>query len=340
MKNIKISHLIIINVIIGIILFFNFYSFSKDPKHIFTRNFISNSDFKFFNKTNLVKKDSTSKFLYTLNSYPFIGIYNTDKNNVHTIDFYADNNVNKKVNTTSYQSSPGESIIFSNPKEVYSIKEGSILKNHEKINFTIPFKAINLFKVNNTMICLVEINNDSLFRTCFISIDLENDEVTIISNIEDNSTSKYAENILKFSGGFYFNNNICVFLTNKSSNVWVFNYNKSFKYFNHFTTLDKTGYPTIISRENDLLYYKRGETFSTNTGVLIFDDYLSLFSCRSKEREKLIMDNYTFTGKYINSLKHNVNINSIDINKVFQKKNDISIATDQNFYLLSKVTKK
>lgn len=100
-------------------------------------------------------------------------------------------------------------------------------------------------------------------------------------------------------------------------------------------TKDNVPFPVIIQYK-DYYLYKRGETFNSNIGAYVKNNFVYVFSSRVPFNTKhFIIDVYNLTtGAYINSIvADNKNTaNNSDISRVYANKTSIYLKTKKGYY--------
>jgi hypothetical protein len=176
------------------------------------------------------------------------------------------------------------------------------------------------------------INNEYVYG--FFKLNQLLDEITPIEIIQKHTSSKFAENALKYNGNFFGSidsTEQITYITNKSSNVWLF---EDYKLLSKINTLDKTPLPNIISKE-DILVYDRSNTYNTNMASFIHKNQIHIFSNRNTENKKITIDVYSLNGNYIYSyFLPEVTNETQHIMQVFLGDNKIIIAFENNCFSL------
>jgi hypothetical protein len=93
-------------------------------------------------------------------------------------------------------------------------------------------------------------------------------------------------------------------------------------------TLDKTPAPEVISDNRGMNFYKRGATWTTNTGLLFRGKEMLVFSTRSAFKDCMIIDVYdSETLSYKTSFKLRYeNRSASDIYRVYSEEERMTIA--------------
>ncbi|MDR2205380.1 MAG: hypothetical protein LBE36_04415 [Flavobacteriaceae bacterium] len=331
MKNIKITHLIIINLLLVLIIYFNFAgSFLNKKKYTFERNY----------KSSVLKpledciKVSDSTFTPTFPS----DIPNTFSSKIfknHT-DFnftFYDMSVHK-ISSKNFQ-------LKNNLFPLYILKD-SVLCVDESAhlfvnNHGIPFKNLkvsSIKKFKDDYYILGEYAENNYFTFGFFKLNLFLSKLTLIETIQKSKNSLFAENALKYNGNFFGSidgSEEIIYATNKSSLLWIF---KNFRLINKINTLDKTPLPNII-KKGDIFVYGRDNTYNTNMASFTYKNQLHIFSNRNTEKKKIVIDVYDLKGDYIYSyILPKTNDETQNILQIFTDENKIIIAFENNCFSL------
>ncbi len=255
MKKLKISHLIILNLVLGIIIFLNFSSFFvNEKKHIFKRVYKES----ILKPLNICVKVSDSTFTPVFPS--------------NTPNVFSRKNLNYKFTFYDMSMRKEQSKDFelrNNLFPVFILKDSIICTDefaHLSVNNGEPIfknlKVSAIKKVKNNFYVLGEHMENNEYVYGFFKLNQSLKEPITIEIIQKNRSSKFAEYALKYNGNFFGsidNTDQVTYITNKSSNVWLF---EDYKLLSKINTLDKTPLPNIISKE-DILVYDRSGKWST-----------------------------------------------------------------------------
>jgi hypothetical protein len=185
-----------------------------------------------------------------------------------------------------------------------------------------------LYNSKNEFIAFGEIKQKNMFNTGFFKIDLDNNTIVPIKIVDKNNESQFLTNTLKYAGDFsyFINERIFSYTCDKSAKIFFFNVQGI--YIKEVTTNDNVPLPQILTNEKGDSFYGREGTWNTNTGIFLKNNFVYVFSSRSKEKYDLILDKYSYTTtKYIESFKIRCNeYSSRDITNMFFK-NDLLIVT-------------
>ena len=327
MKKVKLSHLIIVNLVLGIIIFLNFSSFFVNKKkHIFNRAYkasilkplnvcIKVSDSTF---TPVFPSNAPNVFSRKKLNYKFT-FFDMSMQKEKSKDFELRNNLFPVFILK-------DSIICTDEFAHLSVNNGEPLYKNLKVS------AIK--KVKNNFYVLGEYLKDKYYIYGFFKLNQFLDEITPIAIIQRDTSSKFAENALKYNGNFFGSIDTTeqiTYITNKSSNVWLF---EDYKLLSKINTLDKTPLPKIISK-GEVLVYDRSNTFNTNMASFIYSNQIHIFSNRNTENKKITIDVYSLDGNYIYSYFLPDVINETQhITQVFSGENKIIIAFENNCFSL------
>lgn len=325
MKKLKIYNLIIVNLVLGIIIFLNFSSFFlNEKKYIFKRVYKES----ILKPLNVCVKVSDSTFTPVFPS--------------NTPNVFSRKNLNYKFTFYDMSMRIERSKDFklrNNLFPVFILKDSVIctdefahlsLNNSEPLFKNLKVSAIKKVKDNFYVLGEHAENNEYVYG--FFKLNHSLSDPTIIEIIQKNRSSKFAEYALKYNGNFFGsidNTDQVTYITNKSSNVWLF---EDYKLLSNTNTLDKTPLPNIISK-GDILIYDRSSTYNTNMASFIYKNQIHIFSNRNTENRKITIDVYSFNGKYIYSyILPDVANETQHIMQVFTGDNKIIIAFENNCF--------
>ncbi len=317
-----------------LIFFLNFYRNTERKRFLFNRKITDNLKINDggINLKQLGNKRNINSAINFVVEDSAIKI--NDSLIIHNLYYHniMDTNYLSKIKVTL----PSSSIIeFANLKNLLIIDKLnlSVYDIEKKINTTLKkinlkvIKAIGLKDNLSKVLCLAERKNYNNYVTSFVVVNLDSNKIENQSKLlESNTESKAIQNILIYDGNFATNNKQGIsYYCNKYSQLFFFNDDGILKY--EITTMDKTPLPSLVENKSGF-YFKRGYTFITNNGVVVYDDKALIFSSRTESNNSLMIDVYSIsTNKYLYSkelsiIKENCsNINFIKNydNKVYIK---------------------
>ncbi|MCZ2085058.1 MAG: hypothetical protein LC112_12390 [Flavobacteriales bacterium] len=323
----KIKHLLVINVFFIIIILFNFVFKNDNKKYIFPRNFTEN-------KIQVVKKYDLSNIKYFTASSDFIAIYSKQLNteNHFVVGKLLDLNENITENSTfKFSINPKFNPVILNISKNFLLytQKWNLYINNILVNDKI--KVVNaLFYRESQILFLGEYQDKEGFVFGFFLLDLKSKVIKKIHTISNDSQSHFPKYFLQYEGNFKIYGNKMVYVNKKSSNVWVIENNKA----SEFKTEDKTPLPSIINSD-DNYYYERGKTYNANPNFFLTEKYVCVFSSRTENKAKIIIDFYKYNGKYVNSYEVPIKGESVqNIINVYSNKNFVAVAFVNEIILL------
>lgn len=288
-----------------VIMALNFYKIKEKKPFLFDRIFNSNlvikSDGKDVSKignrhivnatNNIVVEDSSSRA--------------TDSDTVKSHRLYYHNIFDSNYQFKEQILLPvSSSIEFCTEKRMLIINKLNMLIFNIKSKIYKPiaiagFKVIKVFGLDDSLsniICLGELKKENDYITGFFVLNSDSNKIGAQSKIlEINKRSKAIENILIYDGNFSTNDKeIISYYCNKYSKLYFFDYSGTLS--NEITTKDNTPLPSLVQNELGY-YYKRGNTFSTNNGVIIRDNKVLVFSSRTENGKEIMIDVYSLKTK-------------------------------------------
>jgi len=335
MKNIKLKHLLIINLFFGLIIYFNFSdsSFSK-KKYTFERIYKQS----ILAPENICIKVSDSTFTPVYPSH----IPNTFSSKVYK------NYTNYEL--TFYDISVGiksvKTIQLKNDLSPIYIMKDSILSTdkfaHLNVNNNlIPIdhlKVTAVTKIKDEYLILGEYSDKKNFSYGFFKLNKSFNKLSVVDIIYKSKLSVFSEYSLKYNGSFFYaiDSEEIMYTLNKSSSIIIF---KDFKLISKINTLDKTPLPNII-RNRDILVYDRSGTYNTNSASFIYKNQVHVFSNRNTEIKKVTVDVYGLEGNYIFSyILPDIANEAQNIFQIFTSNDKIIIAFENNCFSLFKIIK-
>ena len=328
MKNIKIYQLVIINLILFIIIFLNLKGCSQEKKYLFERKYEYCS--LLLDKVCIKHLDSNVTPVFN-SPIPNIIVRNEEKN-IDKIKLY-DFNMHE-LYSFSIKIENNLNPIYIMKDTVFTVdKKQQLYINNIKQLALKELKISSLEKLeNNNYYAIGEKLLDNVYVYGFFLINKAFKSPILVYSIEKNRTSKYGECVLKYSGQFsrsIDDGNTLQYNSGKSSNIWIF---RGDSLLSHFNTDDNTPIPNIINN-GEFLTYDKGNMFNTNITSFIYKNKVHIFSGRSENKNKTLVDVYSINGKYNYSyLVPNINKPSQEISKIFIKGKNLLISYNDNCF--------
>lgn len=312
------------------LLLFSF-SLRYDINESYDRTF---SSYNAFYQNEKEFNDPKAEFLFFLPSHKGLVYAVKKQNKEHNfeINYLSEVSLNpyKKVTIKLPENS---SVVYADEKQILYrhklnfYRYNQITKCADRINKegTIMFEMLPIS--NTTAICLGDImeKNTNRHTFGFFLFDFERNEIdSVLKELHVSETNQALENSLKYTGKFIPNGHHIMYVHDFYGKIELFDGDNG-NFQKEITTIDRVKEPEIVHYQN-MYTYKRGTTFYSNSGGLIKDDYLYVFSCRPNDTEYIIVDQYLLeTGKYNKSFKlkyqgkksSNINYISYDSNKNF-----------------------
>jgi hypothetical protein len=333
----------IVTVLVGItfcVVVMNFTD-SKDIKdYYFKRKFSYNEVLQFEKKYDKMAKDDYLRYTFSDNF-----IVENDKKSINkNSDSYEFKYTNldfsskkikkiilpKNVNVILFDSTK---LFYTYKFELYEYNCSGKISRKIKLN---NFKAFYLTRIpaeNDKYLCFGESFENNKFIMGFHIIDTRKESLLTTKVIEISNSTKMPKNELIYSGKFLTlgHNKMISYCCDKYSSIYFFNNNGIF--LKELKTKDNTPLPKIFKNEQGDSFYSRGGTWSTNYGLFMKDNKVYVFSARSNEKLKIVIDQYFFSNlEYEQSFKLNYNnLDTRSINTVFEAKNKIIIGFEFNY---------
>lgn len=328
---------IIIIIVSLVIITVKYFNFNQKEKYFFERNMVDENRLK---PTDNGILDSISNRDFINLTYNILTVYDKKKteNNRYMVALY-DISKNKIVISTE-TNLPLNSIIFVKDSSVFYIDRFTLysknLFNNRISEITKQdFKIFNAFPLakNNEYIVLGECKTNNLNKVGFFKYNSKTNSISVIKGI-DTETKETNKNFLIYAGTFSSNLSYITYALNKTSNVFIFDLKGDM--VKHIKTKENVPNPQIVEF-NSVFGYKRGFTFSTNTGIFLDKDNVCVLSNRCKSLGYLAIDKYSLTtGEYISTFKiEKTSIDNKDINNVFQVNDKIIFNSANDFYSYS-----
>uniref|UniRef100_UPI003750E524 hypothetical protein n=1 Tax=Flavobacterium sp. TaxID=239 RepID=UPI003750E524 len=212
----------------------------------------------------------------------------------------------------------------------YDIINKNIIETKIK-NVDISF-LISLDNVSNKYLFFGEIFRNNSYKSGFFILDILENKILDSKILQTNAKSYKPETVVEHCG--YFQKaeiNSISYTCDKNSKIFIFNGKGLF--LNELNTNDNTSLPKVIKNANNECYYSRAGLKFTNAGLFMADNNIYVFSMASKEKDKIIIDQYSkLNMKYIQSFKLNYNnYCSSDIVNVYIKQDMIILKFETNY---------
>lgn len=320
-----------------IIVFFNFSDSSTKQNFHLDRKYDAKNYGLNFEK--IFTKMSKSDYLMSTDSDKLLVEFDKEKiddlNSKFT--FYFDDLLNKDSLVLEL---PSESkVLYSSLNRIYYTKQFNFYECNEQNNINqIKFKDLKIISVVpidevGNLLCLGEFFKNQKYNLGFFKVNKLNATVEICKIIEENSTTKFPQSYLQYSGDFnsHEKEQCLTYTCDKYSKVYFFNDDGS--YLKEFSTIDNSQIPEIITNQEGFNYYSRKNTYNTNEGLFIKNNDVFILSTYNEFYSKIIIDVYDLNSlKYKKSLKFNLDhFASKNIRNILFKNDKLIIALDHNY---------
>lgn len=191
----KLKHLLIINILLAIIIFLNYFSFNKKKDNVFERTLSSSpistvqKDFIFLNTPTSRMINSSRNICITENGKDSMSL------SVYKFDFSVP--ILKKEQSLSQNFN-----LFFDSTFLYSINKGLLYINGSPVNQLKNLKILNLTVFNGEILTLGELNHNNAFILGFYRISPYNFKIEKLITLKENSLSHYPEYFLSYMGSF------------------------------------------------------------------------------------------------------------------------------------------
>lgn len=156
-----------------------------------------------------------------------------------------------------------------------------------------------------------------------------------VEEIEKNTDieSKWI-NFLSYNGSFQKSGDYLTYRCDVRSLIYVFDLMGN--YIQTIHTKDDVPAPAIRSFAGTYIY-TRGETFNSNKGCFIWNDFVYVLSYRSDDRDNVVLDKYAMaTGRYVGSFEvPELPVRNNHVDEIQQAGDRILFCAEGKFYLFS-----
>lgn len=223
----------------------------------------------------------------------------------------------------------------------YVYVDQSILKSRSILDLrsdTLYLGTVNVFSAyrcdNGTYLCLgCDTGSIRQAVTGFYKLDCGSH--IQVKEIERNTDmdSKWI-NFLSYNGSFQKSGDYLTYRCDVRSLIYVFDLRGN--YIQTIHTKDDVPAPAIRSFAGTYIY-TRGETFNSNKGCFIWNDFIYVLSYRSDDRDNVVLDKYSMaTGGYVGSFEiPELPVRNNHVDEILQAGDRILFCAEGKFCLFS-----